>query len=177
MDFSTIKQKVYNRIDETDYDEQIENIVEGAINQAYMELCKIDKRISRAYVPIINGIATLPENTLEIIKVIPELGNEDIVEGRNIITDKEGVLEILYNYSRDELVEDNEEPDLHINLQYALINYGVYKYYLHRKKDDLAEVALGDYQFSISQYEVKKDNIEGRATNIVDVLYKNEVVE
>ena len=81
MNFSTIKEKVYNRIDETDYDEQIENIVEGAINQAYMELCKIDKRISRAYIPVINGVATLPENTLEIIKVIPELGKEDKIEG------------------------------------------------------------------------------------------------
>ena len=48
MNFRTLKEKTYNRIDETDYDEQIENIVEGAINQAYMELCKIDKRISRA---------------------------------------------------------------------------------------------------------------------------------
>ena len=172
MNFGTLKEKTYNRIDETDYDEQIENIVEGAINQAYMELCKIDKRISRAYTPIINGVATLPDNILEIIKITPELDSEDIIEGRNIITSKEGVLEVLYNYSRDELVEDDDEPELHINLQYALINYAVYKYYLHRKKENLATVALNDYQFSIAQYEIKKDNIEGRSTTIIDVLYK-----
>lgn len=153
MIFKDILTNVYNLIDEVDKDEQIEIICKNAINESYNILCNLDYRLLRAYVPIINGVATIPNNCLKIIETKPTLGVEDKIIGNNILTPSTGVIEILYNYLREPLLLDDDEPILADQLQYALINYACYKYYEHRKKDNVAQMFFGNYNQIVYNYQ------------------------
>lgn len=145
MIFKDILTNVYNLIDEVDLDPQIEIICKSAINESYNILCNMDNRLLRAYVPIINGVATIPNNCLKIIETKPTLDINDRIVGNNILTPRTGVIEILYNYLREPLVNDDDEPLIAEQLQYAMINYACYKYYEHRKKDTVAQMFFQNY--------------------------------
>lgn len=175
MKYKDIINEVYNIIDETDYDEQIEVIVKGAINSAYRMLCEEDTRLTRAYLPIVNGVVTLPINLLNVKKIIPELGDGDYFEGNTIITDKEGVLEILYTYIRDELKEDEDEPDIHDSLINCLISYACYKYFLHRKKSTSAQMFLTEYTNTLMSFRnlIKDRNKTNTAKEFIQDAYSS----
>ena len=173
MTYEEIINGVYNNIDEVDYDEQIEIIVKNAINEAYIRLCAEDVRLAKAYVPIVNGVATLPSNLISIVSTAPELGAKDYVVGNSIITNSTGIIEVLYSYVRDRLVENTDEPDLHDTLQNALVSFAHYKYLLHRKKMNEAQMLLNEYNISIYTYRdlVKnRDNEMTGSFTIQDVL-------
>ena len=123
MNFKQILDLAYNIIDEVDEDEQIEVIVKNAVNEAYRELSKIDKRISTAYVPVIMGTATLPDGCLQIVQCTPELDNNDKLIGNSIITSKTGILELIYAIAPDDLENDEDEPELNVYLHEALSLY------------------------------------------------------
>lgn len=152
MKYAEIKTKVDNIIDETDEDEQIDIIVKLAINEAYSLLAPMDKRLTRAFVPIVNGVSTLPNNLLEVVSIKPKLTGNDRVEGNAILTEKKGVFEILYSYVRETLIKDEDEPDLHETLQYAMVDYACYKYYMHRKKDNVAMLFFNNYKQTINNF-------------------------
>lgn len=159
MNFGELIKLTYNYIDETDEDEQIEIIVKGAINEAYSILSSKDARLNRAYIPIINGVATLPEDNIGIVNCTPELESSDLIIDNNIITSKTGTLELLYKYVRETLVDDNDEPDIHLLLQYAMVNYACYKYFLYRKKVEVAQSFNNQYEGYVFKFEQEsKDN-------------------
>lgn len=177
MNFKEIVDLALNSIDETDYDEQVEIIVKNAINKAYADLCLKDKRLTRAFIPIINGIATLPEDFLELQKCTPELTYEDNKIGNNIITNKTGVLEIIYCYVRDALVEDDDEPDLHINLQHALATWACYKYFEYRKKVEVANSFLNNYNIEVFNFENLVNNGSGLGNGSISVIKFIDMME
>lgn len=160
MTFEELKEVVFNTIDEIDEDEQIDIIVSNALNEAYAILSRKDKRLARAFVPIINGIANLPNNCLDIIKITPELENTDTIIGTNVMTDKTGVLEILYNYRRDKLVNPTDEPDLHENLQDAMVAYACYRYWQHRKKAEVSQIFLNNYSQMVYDFSPENTAIQ-----------------
>lgn len=160
MTFEELKEVVFNTIDEIDEDEQIDIIVSNALNEAYAILSRKDKRLARAFVPIINGIANLPNNCLDIIKITPELKNTDTIIGTNVMTDKTGVLEILYNYRRDKLVNPTDEPDLHENLQDAMVAYACYRYWQHRKKAEVSQIFLNNYSQMVYDFSPENTAIQ-----------------
>lgn len=153
MTFDELKQICFNTIDEIDEDEQIDIIVSNALNESYALLSRKDKRLTRAFLPIIQGVATLPTNCLDVIKVKPVLTGDDYVVGNSIVTTKTGVLEVLFNYRRDRLVNTTDEPDLHENLQDAMIAYACYRYWEHRKKVEVSQLYLNNYAQIVGEYE------------------------
>lgn len=153
MNFKQIIDLAYNTIDEVDYDEQIEIIVKEAINEAYYDMAKIDKRLATAYAPIIRKVATLPLDCVSVIEATPELGDGDKIIGNSIITNKTGTLEIVYATSREPLINDTDEPDLHISLQHNLSNFACYRYFLHRKKGEIADRFLNKYMMETGKFE------------------------
>ena len=153
MNYKQLVDLAYNIIDETDYDEQVEIIIKEAINEAYQDLAKIDMRLSIGYFPIIRKMATLPNECIKIVESTPALDHNDKVVGNTIVTPKEGVLEIMYATARENLVNDNDEPDLHVSAHHNLANFACYKYWLHRKKIDVAEAFL-------QKYIIERNNLE-----------------
>lgn len=173
MNYKDIIYGVYNNIDEVDFDEQIEIIVKNAINESYIRLCAEDIRLTKAFVPIINGVVTLPSNLISIVKTIPTLDATDYIVGGSIVTDKTGMLEILYSYVREALIEDTDEPDLHDSLQNALVTFAHYKYLLHRKKTNEAQMLLNEYNISVYTFRdliKSRDNSMTGADVIQNVL-------
>lgn len=168
MTFAELINITKNLIDETDVDEQIDIIVKSAINEGYRNLCTIDKRVTTAYVPIINGVATLPEDYISTVKITPKFSGSDMYAGNSIITDKSGVFTLVYAYSREDLVLDNDEPDLSRTLIPALYNYAAYKYWLHRKKSEVAERFLQSYNTITSTYSF--NNSSSEPEYITDVM-------
>lgn len=167
MTFLELKELSYNMIDETDLDEQVEIIVANAINKSYADLCRKDVRLTRVYIPIINGVATLPSNFIRLEKVIPELSSNDKRVGNVITTDKTGSFEILYAYQREMLVEDSDEPDLHEMLQRCLSYYACHKYFAYRKKVELSKMFLEDYNADIFGF---LDEVENNINASVEVI-------
>ena len=154
MNFKQIIDLAYNTIDETDYDEQVEIIVKEAINEAYQDLAKIDMRLTIGYFPIIRKMATLPNECIKIVEATPAIGGTDKVVGNTIVTSKTGVFEVMYATSREALVNDTDEPDLHISAHHSLANFACYKYWLHRKKIEVAETFLNKYMIERSSLDV-----------------------
>lgn len=167
MTFNEIRELAMNMIDETDVDEQVDIIVNNAINKAYADLCKKDIRLTRAYIPIINGIATLPNNLIKIESTKPSLSGNDKKVGNTILTDKSGVLEVLYAYTREALKELTDEPDLHENLHRTLAYYACYKYFSYRKKPDIAKLFFEDFNNDLYSFINDIENQDGYSEEYV----------
>ena len=60
---------------------------------------------------------------------------------------------MVYATSPEELIENEDEPDLNIFLHEALCLYACYKYMLHRKKVEESEYFLNRYVMKINNYE------------------------
>ena len=148
---------VKNIIDETDEDSQVDVIIKQGINEAYRDLAKVDKRVKIAYVNIINGIAQIPIDCESVIKITPELISTDKKMGNTIITTQTGTFTIIYSYYRDDLVNDNDEPDLVLELQDALITYACYTYYKYRKKPNEVSIYLSDYNNAKSEFSIRDE--------------------
>ena len=99
------------------------------------------------------GAITLPDNCLQVVSTSPELTNEDKIVGNSIITNKSGIVKMVYATSPEELIENEDEPDLNIFLHEALCLYACYKYMLHRKKVEESEYFLNRYIMKINNYE------------------------
>lgn len=167
MTFEEIRELAMNMIDETDVDEQVDIIVNNAINKAYADLCKKDIRLTRAYIPIINGIASLPNNLIKVEKTKPVLSDGDKKVGNAILTEKKGVIEVLYAYTREPLVELDDEPDLHINLHKTLAYYACYKYFSYRKKPEIARMFFEDFSNDLYSFVNDIENQDGYAEEYV----------
>ena len=169
MTFKELKDIIFNYIDETDYDEQVEIIVESAINEAYQTLCKEDKRILSTTLYINNGVARLPDNLLSIVKCTPDI-SDDLIVGNSILTDKQGTIDMVYTYVRDKLIKDNDELDLHETLCNTIPDFVCYKYFSHRKKIDIAQNFLNTHMLSLNEY---KNDIKTRvqdATGSIETI-------
>lgn len=133
-----------------------EKIIIDAINEGYSLLCYSDRRVTRAYTPIINGILTLPSNCINIIQSKPTIDASDVLIGNSIITKKTGIIELIYSYIREPLLEPEDEFDLNIKLQYSLISYACYR--LSESRGDNSSVNYLNQFFNIkSDFENKDD--------------------
>lgn len=165
MTFKELIDLTKNRVNEVDPDEQVDLIIKSAINEAYIEVSKRDKRLSTAYIPIINGVATLPEDIQDIELVEPELLTGDRKIGNNILTSRTGTFKITYSALRDKLVNDNDEPDINPRFVYALSSYACYAYYLHRKKLEVANQYLNEF-LSTTSIQDSSDNVKYFVQNV-----------
>lgn len=154
MTLADILNLVSNNLNIKEDDSSTRVTIKNVSNEAYMILCAIDKRIANAYIPIINGIATIPQTSLGVLKCTPPLDYGDKIYGNSIVTNKTGVLEILYFYARERLVEDEDELDLHITLQQALINYVCYIVCNGNGEISQGESFYNAYLRNVSQFEM-----------------------
>jgi hypothetical protein len=157
MNFKEILDIARNIIDETDEDEQIDVILKSAINKAYIDLSSVYKRLNNSYIPIVNKIATLPDDLIGIEYISPSLDSTDKRIGKNILTSKTGTFELIYSYIREPLVNDTDEPDLDLALQYALAMYGCYKYSEYKKRDNMVQMFMQSYQNEVSNFLDRSD--------------------
>lgn len=152
MNLSELKDAINNLIDELDVDEQVDIIITNAINKAISDLSKIDKKLSSAYCPVIMGKAELPEDLLEVIDITPSLIANERRIGSSILSKRNVTFEVVYNYTREKLINDTDEPELHEDLHYAIVVYACAMYFKHRKKPDISDMYMNEYEMNKMTY-------------------------
>jgi hypothetical protein len=166
-------KQLINRAGEVD--DQIDVIVKNAINYAYTnEIGLKDKRFNTAYIPVVNGLAKLPSDLLSVEEIKPSLKPGDRLLGESAIkTSFKGVLEVLYTVIREPLLKDNEEPDVNKKYFWALVMYGCYAYFKHRKKPNEESSYYISYQQALN---LEGDhNISNKITDVYSGFGMNEV--
>lgn len=170
MTFKDILDITRNRIDEVDSSQQVDIIIKSAINDAYInELSKYDKRVSTANIPVINGTATLPDDIDSIESISPALIKGERRIGNVILSNRDIVFYIAYSYIREELINDNDELDMSNKFKILLSTYACYLYFEYRKKTNIADMFLNEYNFKLSRL-VDEDNF---GEEIVQDVYYN----
>lgn len=146
MNFKEIIDLTKNRIDETDDDPQIDMIVKNAINHSYMfDMVKRDPRVVVAYVPVINGTATLPDDINKVISITPELEYNERRIGNVIITNRTVTFTVIYSTVPEPLVNDTDIPDISTKYHYSMSTYACYEYFASKKKAPLAQMFQSTY--------------------------------
>jgi hypothetical protein len=134
------------RVGEREGNRRIDSVIKNAVNHAYLyDLSEKDKRLSTAYIPVINGLATLPEDINTIESISPSLIGGERRIGNAILSSRDTVFTVTYSSVREPLVEDTDEPDLNQKYQYLLSTYACYEYY-NLKQDNRANMFLNEYQ-------------------------------
>ena len=157
MNFKSIYEAVMNKCNVDLDDEQGVAVIKNGINEAYNEISKVEAFTSKTPIPIINGVATLPEDLLEIIKIEPSLSGDDFIKGSKIFTSNKGSLILTYSYMPEDLVNDKDEPEISLKYHKLLITYGCFSYFQFKKKNDVANAYYGSYQRGLNIFE-KNDN-------------------
>ena len=157
MNFKSIYEAVMNKCNIDTDDEQGIAVIKNGINEAYNEISKEEYLTSKTPIPIINGVATLPEDLLSIIKIEPALDKGDFIKGSKIFTVNEGSLTVTYSYLPEDLVNDNDEPEISLRYHKLLITYGCFSYFQFKKKDSVANSYYGAYQRGLNVFN-KNDN-------------------
>lgn len=151
MNFKDILDLTKNRIDELDEDEQIDIIIKNAINEAQIEIAEIDTRFQTNYIPVINGAATLPDDLYKIEKITPELIEGEYQKGNAIFSDRNTTFTIVYSSVPETLESDTDEPSISIKNHYLLSTYACYTYYSYKKKNNIAQIYLAEYQNALNK--------------------------
>jgi len=156
MNFGEVIDLTNNIIDETDYDEQVEIIIKNAINFAYLTIAtKIDKRSETLDISY-SKIYKLPKNCSSIIDILSGdyiLSNTDYsVKADTVIfhTSKYNNLTLLYSKTVDPLVSDTDVLDIDERYCFACAMYGAYAYSIHRKRIELSDLLLSDFNKMIN---------------------------
>lgn len=157
--FLDIIKLTQNMIDEVDSSEQVLSIIKNAINTAYIsELAEYDKRISTAYVPIINGVGNLPDDLDSIENISPSLIDGERRVGNVILSSRNTTFTVTYSVLREELVNDTDEVDLSLKFIDLLVIYACYLYFQYRRKTSIANNFLNEYQRKIAKL-IDKDSM------------------
>jgi hypothetical protein len=158
MTFKEILDLTKNRIDELDESEQIDIMLKGAVNHAYIyELAKYDKRVSSAFVPVINGLATLPDDIDAVESISPSLVKGEKRLGNVITSSRSVTFTVLYSTVKEPLVNDTDELDMSNKFKFILSSYACFVYFQYRKKADIANMYYNEYRMGLEKL-VNDDN-------------------
>lgn len=152
MIFKDILDLTKNRIDELDSSAQIDVILKSAVNDAYIgELSRYDKRITSSIAPVINGMATLPDDIDTIESISPSLTGGERRIGNSILSSRTVTFTIVYSYVREPLVNDTDVLDMSEKFKMLLSTYACYLYFQYRKKTSIAQIFLNDYEMKLAK--------------------------
>jgi hypothetical protein len=161
-----------SRVGEKEGNRKIDSVIKNAVNHSYLyDLSPIDKRISTSYIPVINGKATLPDNIENIEKITPSLIYGERRTGNSILSERDITFTVMYSAFRDALVDDTDEPDLSLKLQYLMSTYACYAY-CELVNDNRASTFLNEYNTQINN--ISYDDNTGEEV-IQDILDTSEV--
>lgn len=168
MTLKDIFDMTKRRIDETDTDEidtNLDNMIIDAINHSYIyELSKHDKRVTSAYIPVVNNIATLPDDIDYIEQISPALIFGERRIGNTILSARDITFTLIYSYIREPLSEMTDELEMSDKYKFLLSTYACYIYFQYRKKNQVADMYLNEYLTQIRNlYE--DDNLGEESIN------------
>jgi hypothetical protein len=162
MKYKEIIDLTKNRVDEYDSsDTQVDTIVKNAINHSYMfDITVKEPRVTMTYVPVINGIATLPDDINKILSITPELSHKERRIGNVILSNYAGTYTIIYSTVPTPLVADEDVPQVSEKYHYSMSTYACYEYFISKKKTALAQQFYSTYQQELNKLDDNDDTGE-----------------
>lgn len=152
MNKSAVIAATKNRIDEVDVDDQIDSIIADAFDYSYRyDLGKLDKRFSNAYCPVVNGMAVLPDDILDVEQVTPALLITEKRRGNVIMSAQDVTFAVLYSIVRPD-PSDTEELDMDLSLQHMIMFYCCSAYYDYKRKLDISNQYITEYKLLKQEY-------------------------
>ncbi|MGL5352159.1 MAG: hypothetical protein ACRDA5_02390 [Clostridium sp.] len=133
-------------------DMPIRDTFKSYINEGYMKFNKENASLIVSYVPIINGIAKLPENLIDIVDVKPQLVEGDKRIGNSIMTSQSGLFTITHSYYEDAMETEEDEPSIPYYLHSHLASYCCYKC-LQNKAPNVATGFLNEFEVGKEEYK------------------------
>lgn len=153
MNFKNIINAVMNKCNVDNDDIQAIDIIKLGINEAYGEIAKKEKLTATTPVIIMNGIGKLPDDLLEVVQFEPALNKGDSIKGSSLFTEHEKSIQLTYTYLPEDLVEDEEEPEISLKYHKLLVAYGCFSYFQFKKKNDIANSYFASYNRGLSVFE------------------------
>lgn len=153
--FEELLMYTKNRVNFIDEDEQVDMILKEAINFAYTTISKEIKTMQTAYLPVIDGVAILPDDCLEVLKIEPDLYASDRIKGSNIMTKHEGTLTVSYVGTIDRLEKPKDVLDIPQQYVYPISTYACSQYYAFKKKADLSDFLYGTYMKLLEDLKIE----------------------
>lgn len=160
VDFEDIYLLTLDRVDEEAGDTQVDNIIKEAINHSYInDISKCDKRFVTDTITVTSGIAELPDGCDSIEKITPALGTGEYRKGNVIFSNlaDDSVYSITYSPIPTGLSANADVPNCSEKYFYVMSTYACYAYFCFKKKNEVAQLYLAEYQNNI--HETFDDNV------------------
>lgn len=163
MTFSEILDNILIDIDEEKGDTVLEGKIKKFINRGYKELAKREGLRKISYNALVDGSCRIPSDCNSVYNV--KMENNFInfrVEGRNIIADFDGDIEINYSYTPVDLEDKEDVPLTNPANEEFILSYAKYLYFLSDSQVELAKL----HKIDAESYKIirKSNNIK-----IIDV--------
>lgn len=155
MKFSEALTLAKNRVDETDTDTQIDAILAAAMQKAWMRIKTkvLPDTATATLVPTTNYTA-LPADFYSLYNPKAAfMGYDYRITGKTLWFELIPTeIRIEYIKAPALLTEGLVEIDLPYPLVYAMTSYAAYTYFLHRKKESLAQGYLSEFEGELMNY-------------------------
>lgn len=162
MDFQAIYTLALQRADEEEGDLMIDSIVKDGVNEGYRFIAStVDKQLDTHNVASYSSPVNLPSDLLEVVEVRNDdvvLDNIDYVlrnkkfEVRNKDFTGESI-DIDYYYTPNAMVDDVDVPVVDVRYHRLLATYGAYKVLLYKKKVEIADRLIAEFDTGIGGEE------------------------
>lgn len=166
--FAELLDVTKNRVNYTDPDPQIDLILKEALNEAYKQISKEICIVQIAYIPIIQEVAALPDDSIEVISTKPELLAGDEIRGQSILTKHNGVLEVQYVSLPEPMIKETDPIEIPEKYHFALTTYAASIYFGFKKKIPMAEYYMSQW---FNNLQILKIETSGTEKNVIKSMY------
>lgn len=157
MKYSELIAFTQNRIQDDSGDAEVMAVIKNALNHSIMvDLCNYEPQITTAMVIVVNGVGALPDDFYELVSTLPE---GVYIKGLSLIG-TDGTYNIVYSATPELITDTNADMPVGNKMCYTASTYACYAYYNYRKKGDIANMFLNDYNTDLNKYESKASSYD-----------------
>lgn len=147
MTFKRIVETVIGDIDEDITDSILVNKIKGYVNRGYKELAKREDLEKKITTEIVDGLINLPSNAIKVYGVFSNgLPLEFSTQGKKIICNNDGEVDVILTYLPDLMENDDDEPVTNVGNEEFILSYAKWLYFLSDDQVELAKLYKEEYE-------------------------------
>lgn len=147
MTFKEIVETIIGDIDEDIADMVLVNKIKGYVNRGYKELAKRESLEKKITTEIIDGIIKIPSNAIKVYEVLRGgVPLEFTTQGKSISCNGSGVVDIVFSYVPDKLINDEAILETNIANEEFILSYAKWLYFLSDDQVELAKLYKQEYE-------------------------------
>ena len=139
MTFKEIVNTIIGDIDEDINDTLLVSKIKGYANRGYKELAKREYLEKTLTTELVDGMSSIPSNAIKVYEVKKDgVPLRFDIDGKKVIVDSTGEVEVVYTYIPDSMENDDDEPTTNMGNEEFILSYAKWLYFL---SDDQVELA------------------------------------